>query len=293
VAAFLVVPVVMSITAGLTVNFFQGVKSGLTVRWIGEVWRLYRETITLSLMIALACLAVDLVVGVPAAYVLAKARSRWTRLVEEALVLPIAVPGLATALALILAYGTWREFRTSWLFILVGHVLFTLPFMVRAVLAVLSSIDLRTLEEGAASLGAGFWQRFTGVVLPNCRGGILAGRTHGGDALRRRVQHDLDAAHASDQDAAGRPGRQLRVHAAGDRQRLHGRLLLHDHPAAHRHPARRAPPARAGSGRGQRPRGASRLRRDASERWGSGGHFGAPSMTGVAIRLEGCCQDLR
>ena len=89
--------------------------------------------------------------------------------------LPVAVPGLATALALILAYGTWREFRTSWVFILVGHVLFTLPFMVRAVLAVLSSIDLRTLEEGAASLGAGFWARFTGVVLPNCRGGILAG----------------------------------------------------------------------------------------------------------------------
>ena len=175
VAAFLVVPILMSITAGLTANFFQGVKSGLTVRWIGEVWRLYRETIALSLTIALACLAVDLAVGVPAAYVLAKARSRWTRFVEEALVLPIAVPGLATALALILAYGTWREFRTSWLFILVGHVLFTLPFMVRAVLAVLSSIDLRTLEEGAASLGAGFWQRFTGVVLPNCRGGILAG----------------------------------------------------------------------------------------------------------------------
>ena len=175
VAAFLVVPVVMSITAGLTVNFFQGVKSGLTLRWIGEVWRLYRETIVLSLTIALACLAVDLAVGVPAAYVLAKARSRWTRLIEEALVLPIAVPGLATALALILAYGTWREFRTSWVFILVGHVLFTLPFMVRAVLAVLSSIDLRTLEEGAASLGAGFRARFFGVVLPNCRSGILAG----------------------------------------------------------------------------------------------------------------------
>jgi putative spermidine/putrescine transport system permease protein len=175
VAAFLVVPVVMSVTAGLTVNFFQGIKSGLTVRWIGEVWRLYRDTIVLSMTIALACLVIDLVVGVPAAYVLAKTRSRWTRLVEEALVLPIAVPGLATALALILAYGTWREFRTSWVFILVGHVLFTLPFMVRAVLAVLSSIDLRTLEEGAASLGAGFWQRFTGVVLPNCRGGILAG----------------------------------------------------------------------------------------------------------------------
>lgn len=175
VAAFLIVPVVMSITAGLTANFFQGAKSGLTLRWVGEVWRLYRDTIYLSMTVALACLAVDLLAGVPAAYVLAKRRGWLMRLIEEFLVLPIAIPGLATALALILAYGTWREFRTSWAFILVGHVLFTLPFMVRSVLAVLSSIDLKSFEEGAASLGASFWQRLTGVVLPNCRSGILAG----------------------------------------------------------------------------------------------------------------------
>jgi putative spermidine/putrescine transport system permease protein len=47
--------------------------------------------------------------------------------------------------------------------------------MVRSVLAVLGAVDLRTLEEGAASLGAGFWSRFFTVVLPNCRSGILAG----------------------------------------------------------------------------------------------------------------------
>jgi len=175
VALFLIVPVLLSIMAGLTVNFFQGVTSGLTLRWIGEVWSLYRDTIFLSLRLALACLGVTLVLGVPAAYVLARRQSRWTRLVEELMVLPVAVPGLATALALILLYGGLGAFRTSWLFILVGHVLFTLPFMVRAVLAVLSSIDLKTLEEGAASLGAGFAQRFFGIVLPNCRTGILAG----------------------------------------------------------------------------------------------------------------------
>src|SRR5262245_1116148 len=175
VAAFLIVPVAMSITAGLTANFFQGVKSGLTLRWVAEVWRLYSETIQLSMIIALACLAVDLLVGVPAAYALAKRRTWLTRLIEESLVLPIAIPGLATALGLILTYGTYREFRTSWVFILVGHTLFTLPFMVRSVLAVMSSIDLKTLEEGAASLGAGFWARFWGVVLPNARSGILAG----------------------------------------------------------------------------------------------------------------------
>ncbi len=175
VCAFLVVPVVLSMLAGLTVNYLAGLDSGLTLRWVAEVWTGYRDTIFLSLGLALACLAIDLVIGVPAAYVLAKRRTALARAVEELLVMPVAVPGLATALALIVTYGGLPGFRTSWAFILVGHVLFTLPFMVRSVLAVLSAIDLDTLEEGAASLGAGFGQRFRDVVLPNCRGGILAG----------------------------------------------------------------------------------------------------------------------
>jgi putative spermidine/putrescine transport system permease protein len=175
VCAFLVVPVVMSILAGVTQNYFIGVKSGLTLRWVGEVWALYSDTIWRSIYIALATLAVTLALGIPAAYALARAQSRWTRWIEELLTLPIAVPGLATALALILLYGQWRDFRASWLFILVGHVLFTLPFMVRSVLAVMLAVDLRTLEEAAASLGASFRERFLGVILPNVRPGIVAG----------------------------------------------------------------------------------------------------------------------
>lgn len=175
VCAFLVIPIIMSMTAGVTVNYFQGVKSGLTLRWIIEVWELYSETIFLSLMISIACLIVTLILGIPTAYVLAKKPGRVARIIEEFLVLPIAIPGLAIALALIIMYGGFRDFRSSWGFILVGHVLYTLPFMVRSVLAVLSSIDFKTLEEGAASLGAGFWTRFFTVILPNIRSGILAG----------------------------------------------------------------------------------------------------------------------
>ncbi len=129
----------------------------------------------LSIWLALACLACTLVLGVPAAYVLARSRSGVARAIEELLVMPVAVPGLATALALIVTYGTWGDFRQSWGFILIGHVLFTLPFMVRSVLAVMMAIDLNTLEEGAASLGASFRQRFFHIVLPNCRPGIVAG----------------------------------------------------------------------------------------------------------------------
>jgi len=175
VCAFLIVPVLMSILAGLTQNYFLGIASGLTVDWVAKVWELYAETIYRSIGIALACLAVTLVLGVPAAYVLAKRQTALTRAIEELLVMPVAVPGLATALALIVTFGGLRDLRTSSVFILIGHVLFTLPFMVRSVLAVMSSIDLKTLEESAATLGASFAQRFFGVVLPNCRSGILAG----------------------------------------------------------------------------------------------------------------------
>lgn len=175
VCAFLIVPVGLSMLAGLTVNYLAGIESGLTLRWVGEVWSGYRDTIFLSVGISLACLVGTLLLGVPAAYVLAKRQSALTRAVEELLVMPVAVPGLATALALIVTYGAAGGFRTSWTFILTGHILFTLPFMVRSVLAILVAIDLKTLEEGAASLGANFGQRFFHVVLPNCRSGILAG----------------------------------------------------------------------------------------------------------------------
>ena len=175
VCAFLIVPVILSALAGVTENFFVGLKSGLTVRWIGEVWGLYAETIYLSLIIAVTCLLVTLAIGVPTAYTLARRGGTLSRLIEETIVLPVAVPGLAIALALIITYGGFRDFRSSWAFILVGHVLYTLPFMVRSVLAVLSSLNFRELEEGAASLGASFWQRFWTVVLPNAKPGILAG----------------------------------------------------------------------------------------------------------------------
>lgn len=175
VCLFLVVPVCLSVIAGVTSNYLEGPQSGLTLRWIAEVWSGYRDTLFRSLGIALACLATCLALGVPAAYALARARGRFARAIEEALVLPVAVPGLATALGLIVCYGGWGAFRTSSAFILVGHVLFTLPFMIRSVVAVLAAIDLPTLEEGAASLGAGFSRRFFDVVLPNCRNGILAG----------------------------------------------------------------------------------------------------------------------
>ncbi len=175
VAAFLVVPAIQSITAGVTVNYFRGISSGLTLQWVFQVWDLYAGTILLSFVIAFATLAVTLVAGIPAAYALHVRGGRLSRIVEEIITLPLAIPGLAIALALLFTYQGFSEFRRSWLFILTGHVIFTMPFMVRSVMAVFATVDIKTLDEGAASLGASPWRRFRDVIVPNAVPGILAG----------------------------------------------------------------------------------------------------------------------
>jgi putative spermidine/putrescine transport system permease protein len=175
VAAFLVVPAILSIIAGVTVNYFRGISSGVTLQWVFQVWDLYAGTILLSFVIALATLAVTLVAGVPSAYALHVRGGRLSRVIEEIITLPLAIPGLALALALLLTYQGFSEFRRSWLFILTGHVIFTMPFMVRSVMAVFATVDIRTLDEGAASLGASPWRRFRDVIVPNALPGILAG----------------------------------------------------------------------------------------------------------------------
>ncbi|GKT02239.1 ABC transporter permease subunit [Acidovorax sp. SUPP3434] len=175
VALFMIAPIALSVMAGLVNNYSVGLKSGLTLRWLGEVWENYGGTVGWSLVLALLCVLGNLLLGVPCAYALARSRSRWARLFEELLTLPVAVPGLASALALILAYGQLSGFRQSFAFILVGHMVFTLPFMVRTVGSAFQKNELRSLEEAARSLGASFAQRFLGVLVPAVLPAIVAG----------------------------------------------------------------------------------------------------------------------
>ena len=175
VTLFMLAPMVLSVMAGLVHNYSVGIRSGLTLRWLAEVWDSYGGTVGASLMLGLLCVLGNLLIGVPCAYALARSRSRWARLLEELLTLPVAIPGLASALALILAYGTLQGFRQSLAFILVGHMVFTLPFMVRTVASAFQKDELRSLEEAARSLGASFAQRFLGVLVPAVLPAVVAG----------------------------------------------------------------------------------------------------------------------
>ena len=175
VCMFMFVPILISILAGLVNNYRVGLGSGLTLRWLSEVWSVYGATVGASVVLALVCVGCTLLLGVPCAYAVARSRSRYARAFEEILTLPVAVPGLATALALILAYGQISLLRQSFGFILIGHVLFTLPFMVRTLSSAFQRAELVAIEEAARTLGASFPRRFMGVLLPAVFPAMLAG----------------------------------------------------------------------------------------------------------------------
>lgn len=174
--AFLMVPVIQTVLTAFMFNAFKGVSAGFTTDWLVKVVTLYGDTIYRSFYLAVATLAVCAVIGVPAAYAIVKAgKARWAWMAEEALVLPLSVPGMAIGLGILLTWGTVSWFRNSWLFLLVGHVIFCLPFMVRSITAVLRVVPMNDYEEAAATLGAGPWNTFRQIVVPLAWPGILSG----------------------------------------------------------------------------------------------------------------------
>ena len=155
---------------GLASESWRGGPRGGT--WFSYVVALYGGHLARSAGLACAVVGLALLLGAPAAYGLARRRDRFARAVGMVLDAPLAVPGLAVAIGLLLAYP---RARASGATLAAGHLVYALPFFVRAAGNALSSGGLAELEEAAASAGAGRWERFRRVVLPVARPGLLAG----------------------------------------------------------------------------------------------------------------------
>lgn len=131
----------------------------------------YGAWIGFSLQLALLSVALCIALATPAAYVLVQRPFPGSALLEEVALLPLSLPGIAMSMALLTAYP--RVAGPA--LVGGGHLLYTLPLMLRVLTSTLRQADLAAQEDAARSLGASFLQRLWLVVLPTLRHALIVG----------------------------------------------------------------------------------------------------------------------
>ena len=146
----------------------------------------FLPTLWLTLRLATLTTALLLVVGVPLAYLLAFRRFPLRAVVSAVVSLPLVLPPTVLGFYLLLAFspaqapGRWLlgwfgvSLNFTFAGILIGSVLYSLPFMVQPVQAAFESFP-HSLIEAAHTLGKSRWQTLWHVVLPNIRPALLSG----------------------------------------------------------------------------------------------------------------------
>lgn len=142
-----------------------GEEAGLSLKWFGYVLDLYGRSLLFSVALAAVAVGVGLALALPAAYGLVRHPFPGSKALEELALLPLAVPGIAAAIALIQTYALVRG---EWWFVAVGHVLYTVPLLLRTLLHALRGEGFEA-ERAAATLGAGPLRRFAAVTWPRLR----------------------------------------------------------------------------------------------------------------------------
>ncbi len=174
VLAFLTLPLVA---------IFLDVGPGELVASLGDAGAV--EALVLSLEVTTIALALIVLLGTPAAWLLATrtfpGRSLAITLVELPLVVPPAVAGIGLLAALgpegllggtLEAAGVELVFQTAG--VTVALVFVASPFYIRQALAAFAALD-HTVIEASRTLGAGDARTFVRVALPGARAGLVAG----------------------------------------------------------------------------------------------------------------------
>jgi putative spermidine/putrescine transport system permease protein len=148
---------------------------GLTTKWFAvalerdDVW----AAIKMSAEIALYATGIALVLGALAAGALARTQFFGREAINLLLILPIALPGVVTGIALRSAYHT-LEIPFSFWTIVIGHATFCVVVVYNNAVARLRRIS-PSLLEASMDLGANVFQTFRYVLLPQLGSALLAG----------------------------------------------------------------------------------------------------------------------
>jgi putative spermidine/putrescine transport system permease protein len=148
---------------------------GLTLEWFDRALHNpgARDALVLSLKAALGATILALVLGTLASLAVARYRFFGRETISFLVILPIALPGIVTGMALNATFNT-TEIPLGLLTIVVGHATFCIVVVYNNAVARLRRTS-QHLEEASADLGADTWQTFRYVTFPQLRSALLAG----------------------------------------------------------------------------------------------------------------------
>jgi len=176
VTAFLWIPLLLILVYAFNTSNIQSWPiQGFTTKWFRIAWdaQEVRDAIWLSVRAALAATGAALVLGSAAAFAIARFRFFGRESVSFLLVLPIALPGIITGMALN-AFFVFGHMDLSLWTIVIGHATFCVVIVYNNVLARLRRSS-PSLLEASADLGADGWQTFRFVVWPVLSTALVAG----------------------------------------------------------------------------------------------------------------------
>ena len=132
------------------------------------------NAITTSVIVALASTFVALILGTALSFALQRFEFFGKSTVNLLVVLPIALPGIVTGIALNNAFKTIMGVNLGWATIIVAHATFCVVTVFNNVFARLRRVGT-ALEEASSDLGAGVWTTFRLVTFPQIRSALFAG----------------------------------------------------------------------------------------------------------------------
>jgi putative spermidine/putrescine transport system permease protein len=176
VVLFLWVPlVIILVYAFNTSNIQSWPIPGFTLKWFRVAWEdeEARTALALSLKAAFAATAVALVLGTMVAVAVSRFRFFGREALSFLLVLPIALPGVITGIALSSFYTFWGVPFSLWT-IVIGHSTFCVVIVYNNVLARLRRTS-PSLVEASMDLGADGWQTFRFITFPVLSTALISG----------------------------------------------------------------------------------------------------------------------
>jgi putative spermidine/putrescine transport system permease protein len=174
--AFIYIPlIVLAIYAFNASRILEWPPPGLTVDWFPKaIESTARDAFWTSIKAGLAATAIALVLGTLAALAVSRHRFFGRETISFLVVLPIALPGIVTGVALNNTFTQVFGIDLSLFTVIVAHATFCIVVVYNNAIARLRRMSA-SFEEASADLGADPWQTFRHVTLPNMRSALGAG----------------------------------------------------------------------------------------------------------------------